>query len=77
MTTEQQGAAAPMTREEWVRRWATRFREQTNLDATELAEVAANAEEDTARVAGRQPVWEYPEDAADEELSYWGDDDGE
>ncbi len=48
------------------------------LDADDLAEVAASSEEDTARLAGRGPViWDDPEWAADEELSYWGDDDGE
>ena len=77
MPTDTANAAPTMTRVEWVRRWAERFESQTGFNADDLAEIAASAEEDTARYVGREPVWEDPEDAADEELSYWGDDDGE
>lgn len=66
-----------LTREEWKRRFAVHFKQQTGLDSDEIAESAAEGEEITARYLGKEPVWEDPEWAADEELSYWGDDDGE
>lgn len=77
-----QADTTTLTREEWHRRYAARMRERAALtedEAREQADIAAEAEESTARYAGKGPAaWANPEWAADEELSYWeGDDDGE
>lgn len=73
-----------ITREEWVRRYAARIEERIHCgdkQSLEVAEVGASSEEDMCRISGKPVEWLdepglTPEDAADDELSYW-DDDGE
>lgn len=60
-----------------MRRYAARIKSQTGLDADDLAASAAESLEHRGCYAVKPTLWEDPEDAADEELSYWGDDDGE
>lgn len=66
-----------MNRDEYVRRFAARLVAQSECsqaNAMENAQAGADASEWFAKQAGRTVVWENPEDAADDELSYWEDD---
>jgi hypothetical protein len=66
-----------MSREEWERRYAARIEERagwTKQESAEWASVGAVMLEQNERAAGKAVVWEEPEDAADEEMSYWEND---
>jgi len=78
----------PITREEWVRRYAARIQQRagwTEEEAAEAARVGAEAYEEQERGCGNAVVWwggpsganNTPEDEADEEMSYWSDDEGD
>lgn len=81
---QQQGV---ISREAWVARYAARIVERalwSDSEGLEAAEVGADEYERSERGCGNAVVWwggpsgadNTPEDAADEEMSYW-DDDGE
>lgn len=74
-----------ITRDEWVRRYAARVMEKAALtqeQADEVAKVGAEAYEESERAAHNKVMWcgessggnSSPEDVADEELSYWDND---
>ncbi len=66
-----------LTREEWMRRYAARVMERASWDerpAMMVAQAAADGEELGASEEGRAVEWKDPEDAADDEMSYWTDD---
>jgi hypothetical protein len=72
-----------ITRDEWVRRYAQRVTERAGPDGAEdAAEVGADAYEEQERRCGVAVVWwggpsgahNTPEDEADEEMSYWTND---
>ena len=74
-----------ITRDEWIRRYATRIHEQagwTMEEAAEAARVGADEYERNARESGEAVVWwggpdgerNTPETEADEEMSCWTDD---
>ena len=68
---------AALAREEWQRRYAARIMEVAGLDeraAMQIAQDAADGQEYFATAEGRTVAWVDPEDAADSEMSYWGDD---
>ena len=64
-----------MTREEWTRRYAAQVVANglTEKEAEAVADAAVESKESMARFEGREPDWSDPEDAADDEMSYWGD----
>lgn len=66
-----------LTLQEWIERCADRFIKTTGTDidkAHYLAGVCADSQADSNGASMAE--WESPEDAADEEMSYW-DDEGE
>jgi len=70
-----------MTRDEWKARYAARIMERTDMDAVDaadIAEVGAECHEQNESAAGCKVDWDdkwaIPEDMADEELSYWDND---
>lgn len=68
-----------MTRIEWERRYAARVRKRagwTHEESVEAARVGAEGWERDERGCGNAVEWINPEDAADEEMSYWDDDEG-
>lgn len=78
----------PITREEWERRYAARIRQRagwTHEEAAEAARVGAEAYEEQECRFGNAVVWwggpsgadNTPEDEADEEMSYWSNDEGD
>lgn len=72
-------AAEPMTRDEWKRRYAARISERSGWsaeDAAECAEIGAECYEQNERGAGNAVEWSCSEEEADEEMSYWDDDEG-
>lgn len=82
MNTKEQGV---ITRDEWKRRYAARVMEGAGWDemaAMKAAEVGADEYEESERACGNDVVWwggpsgatNTPEDVADEEMSYWTDD---
>ncbi len=73
-----------ITREEWVRRYAARVHAKSELpieQCTNFAEIGAESYEYNYREKGEPLVWHgeghwlSPESLADEEMSYWEDDD--
>lgn len=65
----------PATREEWVSACAARYLEVSGIDtesADYFAKVCAEQEQDANGPYG--PEWESPADAADEDMSYWDND---
>ena len=69
--------AMTMTSEEWTRRFAARIQEQAGWSeeaAMQCAQAAAESHDYMERNSGREPQWLDPEDAADDEMSYWEDD---
>lgn len=66
-----------MTRDQWLRRCAQRFIDRAEVDPGSAAGMANEAAIIQQQEHGRSPgKWDRPEDAADEELSYWADDEG-
>lgn len=66
-----------MTRDQWLRRCAQRFIDRGGLDTGEAAACAEECARTQLDENGRNPAgWDKPEDAADEEMSYWTDDEG-
>lgn len=76
-----------ITREEWERRYADRVRQKagwTHEEAAEAARIGAITYEEQERGCGNEVVWwggpsgadNTPEDEADNEMSYWDDDEG-
>ena len=74
-----------ISRAEWEARYAAQVRKRagwTHEEATEAARVGAEAYEESERGCGNAVVWwggpsganDTPEDAANEEMSYWTDD---
>jgi hypothetical protein len=66
-----------MTREEYAKRFAAHLVGQSGCAeayATENARAGVDAKEWFAQQAGRSVVWEDPEGAADDEMSYWEND---
>ncbi len=66
-----------MNRNEWTARYAARVVNRagwTHEEAQEAARVGAEVYENNA--AGNALAWEDPEAEADEEMSYWTDDEG-
>ncbi len=66
-----------MTKDEWTQRYAAQVRKRagwTLEESAEAARVGAEAHEDSERAAGNAVAWEDPEGAADEEMSYWTND---
>lgn len=69
-----------MTREEWIDRYAKRIvacADWTPEEAQRAAEVGAYEHERNERAAGNAIVWgdpTSPEDDADDEMSYWEND---
>ncbi len=61
----------PMTREEWMRRYAARMVTIGGM-GRDVADEAAKAAADSAE----DDEWLDPEESADEEMSYWTDDEG-
>lgn len=72
-------------REEWERRYAARIMERAGWPehaAIDASKAGSEAYEEQERGCGNAPVWwggpsgadNTPEDAADEEMSYWTDD---
>ena len=61
-----------MTREDWIERAARRYHEQGGLGITE-SEVAAKTTYEAFNDRDRP---EDPEEAADDEMTYWTDDEG-
>ncbi len=58
-----------MTKQEWIDKYAARIIEVTGWLLTEAMPVATNAYDDEDEDDMRDPV-----DAADDEMSYWTDD---
>lgn len=84
---ETPAAQGVISRDEWARRYAARVIEQTGGAerwAMEVARIGADEYERNERAAGCAVVWwggpsgsyNTPEDEADEEMSYWDDDEG-
>ena len=82
MNTKEQGV---ITRDEWKRRYAARIMERAGWDelaAMKAAELGADEYEESESACGIDVVWwggpsgatNTPEDVADEEMSYWTDD---
>lgn len=76
-----------ITREEWVRRYAARIVERAGWTQQEADDAAFTGADEFARYEMKAQgfvVWwggpskcdNTPEDAADEEMSYWTDDEG-
>jgi len=76
-----------ITRDDWKRRYAARIMDRAKWDecsAVAASEAGASAYEESERAAGNTVIWWgvapgsdlTPEDAADEEMSYWTDDGG-
>ncbi len=64
-------------RAEWEARYAAQVRKRagwTHEEAAEAARVGAIEYEQNERGCGNAVAWENPEDAADEEMSYWTND---
>jgi len=61
-----------MTREEWERRFAARLVEVAGITDDEAAQYATVAADENLAANGQE--WLDPEDDADVELSYWGED---
>lgn len=69
--------ADTLTREEWMRRYAARVMECAGVEehqAIEIAKVGAECWAEGERAASTAIEWIDPEDAADEEMSYWEND---
>lgn len=67
----------PLTRDEWVRRFADRIKEVAEwneADAMSAALAAADSHERNEREVGETVDWLDPEEDADVEMSYWDDD---
>ena len=68
---------AKLTREEWVHRYAARIVDVAALDtkeATKLAEIGHACMDQDLQTHGDTFYSETPEAAADEEMSYWEND---
>jgi len=66
-----------MTKEEWLRRYAERIFEVCKMDKDDLDAVEFVMDcQENAGYDELDEFWkEHPEDSADEEMSYWDDDD--
>lgn len=63
-----------MTREEWTAAYAEHIAKALDIElaqASDLAETGAASEEEDE--GPNVSEWRKPQDAADDELSYWGD----
>ena len=66
-----------MTQDEWMQRYAAQIRKRagwTAEESTEAARVGAEVYAANERAAGNALTWESPEAEADEEMSYWSND---
>lgn len=78
--TDETKAEAPMTRQEWIDRYAKRIQDcagWTADQAMEAAKVGAYECERNERAAGNAMEWgssTSPEQDADDEMSYWEND---
>ena len=63
-----------MTRDQWLRRCAQRLIEKAGMEPGEAAAMANHCAREQYGLAPAR--WDKPEDAADEEMSYWTDDEG-
>jgi hypothetical protein len=61
-----------LTNEEWVSRYNARFRDRANWEGNYAADTGYTTDADIQSL--REGFEELPEDAADEEMSYWDDD---
>lgn len=62
----------PMTRQEWVRRYADRIKEMHKWHEDDAMAVAEAAAVENFQMNG--DMWLDPEEDADVEMSYWDDD---
>jgi hypothetical protein len=64
-----------MTRTEWINRCASRYIEASGIDAERARDFANTCADQQADLNGASGLaWDSPEDAADEDMSYWEDD---